>query len=92
MLGWSDLASLEDEKYQYIEAPTPELYDLSRDPGETSNLAAALPEAVRGFRRELAAIPRPFRMPAPEDAERLASLAALGYTGGGGSGAASGRP
>ncbi len=82
LLGWSDLASLEDDKYQYIEAPTPELYDLSRDPGETSNLASTLPEAVRGFRRELAAIPRPFRMPAPEDAERLASLAALGYTGG----------
>ena len=78
-LGWSDLASLEDERYQYIEAPTPELYDLSRDPGETSNLAVALPEVVRGFRRELAGMPRPFRMPEPENAERLAALAALGY-------------
>jgi arylsulfatase A-like enzyme len=80
--GWSDLASLEDENYHYIEAPTPELYDLSRDPGETTNLAVTLPDVVRGFRRELAAIPRPFPMPAPENAERLAALAALGYMSG----------
>jgi arylsulfatase A-like enzyme len=89
-LGWSELASLEDERYQYIEAPTPELYDLSRDPGETSNLVATLPEVARGFRRELASIPRPFRMPSPENAERVAALVALGYTSG--AAAAAGAP
>jgi len=87
LLGWSDLAALEDEHYQYIEAPTPELYDLSRDPGERSNLAATLPDVARGYRRELAAIPHPFRMPAPENAERLAALAALGYMSGAGAAA-----
>src|SRR5258708_22801231 len=39
--NWSELRSVETEKYQLIEAPKPELYDLSRDPGETQNLYAA---------------------------------------------------
>src|SRR5216683_1085976 len=38
--NWSELRSVETEKYQFIEAPKPELYDLSRDPGETQNLYA----------------------------------------------------
>src|SRR5215469_7195500 len=36
--NWSDLRSVETEKYQFIEAPKPELYDLAADPGETRNL------------------------------------------------------
>jgi choline-sulfatase len=31
--GWSDLASLTDRRYQFIEAPRPELYDWTHDPG-----------------------------------------------------------
>jgi arylsulfatase A-like enzyme len=37
-LGWSELRSLIDGRYHYIEGPAPELYDLERDPGETTNL------------------------------------------------------
>jgi arylsulfatase A-like enzyme/Tfp pilus assembly protein PilF len=40
-LGWSDLASATERKFRYIRAPIPELYDLSNDPGERQNLAAA---------------------------------------------------
>ena len=36
--NWSELRSIETEKYQFIQAPKPELYDLSTDPGETRNL------------------------------------------------------
>ena len=36
--NWSELRALETEKYHYIEAPRPELYDLAADPGETVNL------------------------------------------------------
>jgi arylsulfatase A-like enzyme/Flp pilus assembly protein TadD len=36
--NWSELRSVETAKYQFIEAPKPELYDLSTDPGETHNL------------------------------------------------------
>jgi choline-sulfatase len=40
-LGWSDLASATDQKFRYIRAPLPELYDLSTDPGERRNVAAS---------------------------------------------------
>lgn len=37
--GWSDLYMARSARFKYIEAPTPELYDLRQDPGETTNLA-----------------------------------------------------
>lgn len=37
--GWSPLHALETSRYQYIDAPTPELYDLAADPQEKNNLA-----------------------------------------------------
>ncbi|HEX4486347.1 MAG TPA: sulfatase-like hydrolase/transferase [Terriglobales bacterium] len=37
--GWSPLRSLETSRYHYIEAPEPELYDLTTDAGEKNNLA-----------------------------------------------------
>src|SRR5437868_444624 len=36
--NWSELRGLETANYHYIDAPRPELYDLSKDPGETLNL------------------------------------------------------
>ena len=38
--GWSPLHALETSHYHYIEAPQPELYDITADPEEKSNLAA----------------------------------------------------
>src|SRR6266446_4913393 len=38
--GWSPLHALESERFHFIEAPRPELYDLESDPGETRNIAA----------------------------------------------------
>jgi arylsulfatase A-like enzyme/Flp pilus assembly protein TadD len=37
--GWNPLHSVQTARYHYIEAPTPELYDLSVDPAETNNIA-----------------------------------------------------
>lgn len=78
-LGWSDLASLEDERYQYIEAPRPELYDMAADPGEKKNLAEGLPPAFRSMRLELSRVPRALQAPGASDPERVKKLAALGY-------------
>jgi arylsulfatase A-like enzyme/Tfp pilus assembly protein PilF len=78
-LGWSDLASLEDERYQYIEAPRPELYDMVADPGEKQDLAASLPAAFRSMRLELSRLPRALQAPGASDPERVKKLAALGY-------------
>src|SRR5581483_5445944 len=36
--NWSELRSVETEKYHFIDAPRPELYDLSSDPAEKDNL------------------------------------------------------
>ena len=36
--GWSELVGLIDGEYKYIQAPKPELYDLSKDSEETANL------------------------------------------------------
>jgi arylsulfatase A-like enzyme/Flp pilus assembly protein TadD len=77
--GWSDLASLTDGTYHYIEAPKPELYDWTKDPGEKSDLAAALPPAFRSMRAQLLATERPLKPPGAADAETIKKLASLGY-------------
>ena len=38
--GWSDLRALRSGRYKVIDAPRPELYDVERDPRETTNLFA----------------------------------------------------
>ena len=51
--GWSPLRALETDRFHYIDAPRPELYDLQSDPGETSNLAAQQPAIVAVFKEQL---------------------------------------
>jgi arylsulfatase A-like enzyme/Flp pilus assembly protein TadD len=77
--GWSDLASLTDDRYQYIGAPKPELYDLASDPSEKNNLAAQMPAPFRSMRTELEGLVRPLQAPAPTSSEEAARLASLGY-------------
>lgn len=79
--GWSDLASLTDDRYQYIEGPKPELYDWMKDPAETDNLAGGLPPAFRSMRVALQAMSRPVQAPGTADPEAIKKLAALGYIG-----------
>ena len=77
-LGWSDLASLTDGRYQYIEAPRPELYDLASDPQERHDLAAGEPQALRSLRAELSKLRRPDAV-AQASAEEIQKLGSLGY-------------
>jgi arylsulfatase A-like enzyme/Flp pilus assembly protein TadD len=51
--GWSPLHALETERFHFIDAPQPELYDLETDPAETRNLAAAQPATVAVLKRKL---------------------------------------
>jgi arylsulfatase A-like enzyme/Flp pilus assembly protein TadD len=78
-LGWSDLASLVDARWHYIEAPRPELYDLLTDPAELRDLSGSLPPAFRTMRLELSRLPRRFELPAEGDPEHARRLASLGY-------------
>jgi arylsulfatase A-like enzyme/Flp pilus assembly protein TadD len=78
-LGWSDLASLTDDRFSYIEAPRPELYDLVADPGQMRNLASSLPPALRSMRTELLAVRDSATTPEKSSAEELEKLGSLGY-------------
>ena len=78
-LGWSDLASLVDDRHHYIEAPRPELYDVIADPAERRDLAPGLPPAFRSLRVALSRIPHPFTPAAAGSPEQAKKLASLGY-------------
>ena len=39
-MGWVELRAIRTNRWKYIRAPRPELYDLSDDAGETKNVLA----------------------------------------------------
>lgn len=86
--GWSPLHSLRTGKYKYIDAPRPELYDLTKDPREHSNLYRRLPQLAEKYKAALKQIMDQTSEGAPEpeaanlDQETLKRLATLGYIGG----------
>lgn len=81
-LGWSELASLTDGRWHYIEAPRPELYDMDADPKERADLAPRAPESFRALRVAMTGYDRAFKPASAQDAERRARLASLGYLSG----------
>jgi len=88
--GWSPLFQIRTARWKYVEAPTPELYDLENDPLEARNVALERPEIVRSLAQELARIRAEARYPDHRSGTRSVSasdaqkLVALGYTEGGG--------
>lgn len=88
--GWSGLSAVRRGRLKYIAAPRAELYDLSRDPGEASNLLA---EGAR--RADLETRLAKFQEGSVAAAaaygrdETAAKLASLGYISGGPAGSAS---
>jgi arylsulfatase A-like enzyme/tetratricopeptide (TPR) repeat protein len=55
-MGWAPLRSVRDDRYKLIEAPRPELFDLSRDKAESTNLYDRQPSVVAALRAELETI------------------------------------
>jgi arylsulfatase A-like enzyme/tetratricopeptide (TPR) repeat protein len=88
LYGWSPLLSLRNEKYKYIDAPRPELYDLSQDPEEFRNIQTEHPQMAQEMKKALDGLVRKTSSNAPAlesanlDRETLERLAALGYIGG----------
>jgi arylsulfatase A-like enzyme/Flp pilus assembly protein TadD len=90
--NWSELRGLQVGNYHLIEAPKPELYDLSKDPKELDNLAAGKKAVTEELRTKLAGVIRDYSLGKemaektsldPAMMERLKSLGYAGFSGGG---------
>jgi choline-sulfatase len=85
--GWSPLHALESERFHFIDAPKPELYDLEADPGETHNIVTEQPATVAVLREKLQALlnHNPFARqnagPGNLSPDAQEKLRALGYFG-----------
>jgi choline-sulfatase len=77
--GWSDLRSLLDGRFHYIEGPRPEFFDLAGDPAERANLIERKPAPFRAMRIEMEKLRTAFRAPGAVDPEAAKQLASLGY-------------
>jgi hypothetical protein len=85
-LGWAELRSIRTQRWKYIRAPRPELYDLLQDPGEASNVAASHPVEVKQLEAQLSAVTGSGDSekvePSAVDSRTLQQLRSLGYLGG----------
>jgi arylsulfatase A-like enzyme/tetratricopeptide (TPR) repeat protein len=87
--GCSALHGIVQGPWKYILAPRPELYDLTKDPGELTNLAGMEPQVTQRLRGCLAAMFKeleraaPRRGPLTVDQEAVKRLRSLGYVSGG---------
>jgi arylsulfatase A-like enzyme/Flp pilus assembly protein TadD len=90
--NWSELRGVEMEKYHFIDAPKPELYDLTNDPHERQNLYSQKKAVSEQMKAKLDSLIREYT-PGSELAqktaldpalmERLKSLGYVGFSGGG---------
>src|SRR5215469_15024486 len=90
--NWSELRSIETERYQFIAAPKPELYDLSDDPSEVNNLYSEKRAVADVLQARLTLIVRAYSAEGelaektgldPLLMERLKALGYAGFSGGG---------
>jgi arylsulfatase A-like enzyme/Tfp pilus assembly protein PilF len=90
--NWSELRGVETANYHFIDAPKPELYDLTKDPGETQNLYPEKKAVAEEMRARLATLIRQYSAGQelaektgldPALMERLKSLGYAGFSGGG---------
>src|SRR4051794_4798143 len=81
--GWSELYSLTDSRYRLIRAPRDELFDLERDPAESTSIAGDRPQVHQAMRGAIQTLIAGSAIAAPaavsdDDRQRLS---ALGYVG-----------
>jgi arylsulfatase A-like enzyme/Tfp pilus assembly protein PilF len=85
--GWAGLRAYIDERWKYIRAPQPELYDWQADPNELNNLLATETDAViaarRGLDALLAEMPARATQRVQLNEQQQRTLGSLGYVGSG---------
>ena len=81
---WSSLQSLTTDKWHYIHAPAPELYDRQADPAQANNLAQTSPQQIATLQKMLSELenglpPRPPVLPtlSPETRQIVQGLSQL---------------
>lgn len=85
--GWSSIHSLRTTQYKYIDAPKAELYDLTLDSDEQTNLLQEYPDIAREMKDTLDLLMEETSQGAPTpqaanlDKETIERLSALGYIG-----------
>jgi choline-sulfatase len=82
--GCAVLRSLRLGNYKYIDAPKPELYDLSSDPGESRNLYTARQPIASDLRKRMLELSASQSVPKPRaaSADTMSALRSLGYLSG----------
>jgi arylsulfatase A-like enzyme/Flp pilus assembly protein TadD len=89
-MGWTELRGIRTARWKYVRAPKPELYDLSQDPGETTNVIAAHPDEYRELEGKLKILGAQGASGVEKvassqvDSHTLDQLKSLGYLSGGG--------
>jgi len=85
--GWAPLRALRTNRFKFIDAPRPELYDLTRDTAEESDVQNRYPDQALAMKKELDRLVletgrgAPVPQAANLDKETVERLAALGYIG-----------
>ncbi len=84
--GWSELAALVDDRYEYIRAPREELYDLRRDRRERTNVAAERDRDRQAMRQAVDRLTANIALAAPAQVaqdvrDRAAALGSVGAPG-----------
>jgi choline-sulfatase len=85
-MGWAELRGIRSNRWKYVRAPRPELYDLSQDAGERVNVAASHATDVRELDRRLEALTGGGQVEKVQttmvDPRTMKQLRSLGYLGG----------
>lgn len=83
--GWAELRSLRGNRWRYVRAPRPELYETARDPAEEVDLVDRHPSEARRLDAELSGLLADGELDSRDldagemDATTRESLSALGY-------------
>jgi len=81
--GWSPLRSVRDGEWKYIDAPEPELYQVTNDPAETRNVRETRGGTAAGLAKVLATMTaHETASPAAVNADAAERLRSLGYVSG----------
>ena len=87
-MNWSELRGMRTDRWKFVLAPRPELYDLEQDPGEKENVIDRHPAEADHLQKKIWEIIGPPEgdqklVYKPVDAQTRQELASLGYVSGG---------